>query len=82
MNGDAHRSQPGWYEVTVVGPIGPVLRQALKPCRAEPVQAQTIVRARARPEVDLLDVAEQLHARGATVAGIMVIDDLAARRPR
>ncbi len=79
MNGNAHRSQPGWYEVTVVGPIGAVLRQALKPCRAEPVQAQTIVRARARADVDLLDVAEQLLAHGATVAGITVIDDAAGR---
>ena len=59
------------YEVTVVGPVGPVLREALKPCRTGSVQPETIVRTRAHR--DLVDLALWLQAHGATVAAIAVL---------
>lgn len=62
---------PEVYEFTVVGPIGPVLREALKPCRAGPAQLQTIVRTRAHK--DVVDLALWLQAHGATVAAIAVL---------
>jgi hypothetical protein len=62
---------PAVYEFTVVGPIGPVLREALKPCRTGPAQVHTIVRTRAH--TDLVDLALWLQAHGATVAAIAVL---------
>ena len=70
-----HLKQPDRYEVTVVGPIGPVLRRALEPCTTEPVQLLTIVRARAHPDVDLVDLAQRLRTHGSTVAAIRVLHD-------
>lgn len=69
------RQEPDWYEVTVVGPIGPVLRRALEPCTTGPVQLLTIVRAHAHPDVDLVDLAQRLRAHGSTVAAITVLHD-------
>jgi hypothetical protein len=68
------RPEPGWYEITVVGPVGPVLRQALEPCRTGPVQLQTIVRAHVRADVDLVELAQRFRAQGATVTEIVVLD--------
>ncbi len=62
---------PAVYEFTVVGPIGPALREALKPCRTGPAQLHTIVRTRA--QTDLVDLAVFLQAHGATVAAIAVL---------
>lgn len=75
----AGRQEPAWYEVTVAGPIGPVLRRALEPCRTGPVQLQTIIRARAQTDVDLVDLSHRLRRHGFAIAGITVLEGGAAR---
>jgi hypothetical protein len=71
MSTGSREPLPEVYEVTVVGPIGPVLREALKPCRTGPAQLETIVRTRAQK--DVVDLALWLQAHGATVAAIAVL---------
>lgn len=80
MSAPGRRPESGWYEVTVIGPIGPMLRRALEPCSTGPTESQTIVRAHVGPDVDLVDLTQRLLAHGSTVAGITALDDRAVRR--
>lgn len=66
--------EPAWYEVTVVGPVGPVLRRALEPCRTGPAQLVTIARARVHADVDLVELTHRLCSHGSTVAGIRLLE--------
>jgi hypothetical protein len=59
------------YELTIVGALGPAFCQALKPHRAAPCEAQTIVRAQVPEDRDLVDVLGALEARGVEVADIV-----------
>lgn len=78
MSASGRRSAAGWYEVTVVGPVGPVLRRALEPCQTGPAQAETIVRAHVRADVDLVELTRRLVAHGSTVTGITTLEARAA----
>jgi hypothetical protein len=64
------------YEFVVVGAIGPTVRRALEPCSADAGHQQTIVRARAT-DLDLVELARRLQARGITVAAITVLEETA-----
>jgi hypothetical protein len=61
------------YEIVVRGALGPALRRALEPVRAEKAEEQTVLRARLRQGRELADVVHALRARGYQVASITVL---------
>jgi len=62
--------RPARYELTVSGPIGPVIRSALKPHSASPSRACTILRTAAiRPDA-VPDLMVLLDRRGLDVEGV------------
>jgi hypothetical protein len=60
-----------YYELTIVGALGPAFCQALKPFRAALCEAQTILRAQVSEDKDLVDLLGALEARGVEIADIV-----------
>lgn len=61
------------YEIVVRGDIGPALRHALEPVRAEESEEQTVLRAQLSQDRELADLVHALRARGYQVASITVL---------
>ena len=61
------------YEIVVRGDIGPALRHALEPVRAEESEEQTVLRAQLGQDRELADLVHALRARGYQVASITVL---------
>jgi hypothetical protein len=61
------------YEIVVRGDIGPALRRALEPVRAEKSEEQTVLRAHLGQGRELADLVHALRARGYEVASITVL---------
>jgi hypothetical protein len=61
------------YEIVVRGDIGPALRRALAPVRAEKSEEQTVLRAHLGQGRELADLVHALRARGYEVASITVL---------
>jgi len=61
------------YEIVVRGDIGPALRRALEPVRAEKSEEQTVLRAQLGRDRELADLVHALRARGYQVASITVL---------
>jgi hypothetical protein len=64
---------PTTYELTVAGPLGPVLRAALAPHHALPSRAYTLV-CTTTGHLDLVDLLHRLQQRG------LVVEDLLETR--
>ncbi|HEX6075714.1 MAG TPA: hypothetical protein VFZ32_10680 [Micromonosporaceae bacterium] len=70
MTGTPQHERPAMYELTVSGPIGPVIRSALRPHSAAPSRAYTILRIAAiRPDA-VPDLMLLLDRRGLDVEGV------------
>lgn len=61
------------YEIVVRGDLGPALRRALEPVRAEKSEEQTVLRAQLGQDRELADLVHALRARGYQVASITVL---------
>lgn len=61
------RERAALYELTVSGPIGPVLRSALRPYATAPSRACTILRTAVIPRDAVLDLVLLLDRRGLDV---------------
>jgi hypothetical protein len=61
------------YEISVAGPLGPVLRHALSPCRTGGTSYDTVVRVTGREGEDLADVLGRLGSMGLELSTITVV---------
>lgn len=58
------------YELTVVGSLGPVLRNALAPYAVATCEQQTILRTGLGEDADLVDLVLMLASRGLEIADV------------
>lgn len=61
------------YEFTVAGILGPTLRHALEPVTAS-MTLQTVMRAHAPEQQDLVDVVFLLQSLGLEITDVSVVD--------
>jgi hypothetical protein len=62
--------RPTTYELTVAGPLGPVVRAALAPHHALPSRAYTLM-CTTTGKLDLVDVLHRLQQRGLVVEDVV-----------
>jgi hypothetical protein len=67
------QSRGAVYEVTVAGPLGPVVRRALLPCRAGRSSLDTVVRMTGRDGEEVADLVGRLESLGWEVTSISVV---------
>lgn len=65
---------PFVFELTIMGSIGPVFRSAVKPHAVTRSGVSTILRARTRPEMDLVDLFRVIDEDGLKVEGVISIE--------
>jgi len=70
MTGEPSRDRGTLYELTVSGPIGPMLRSALRPYATAPSQFCTILRTAVIPRDAVLDLVLLLDRCGLDVEGV------------
>jgi hypothetical protein len=70
MTGKPSREHGALYELTISGPIGPVIRSALRPHATAPSRACTIVRTAAIRRDAVLDLVLLLDRCGLDVEGV------------
>jgi hypothetical protein len=69
------RSRPAVYELTIVGSVGPVLRDVLRPHSVATAEVHTIVCAALPGDRDLVDLVEMLAARGLEITEVTVMGE-------
>jgi len=71
---DDHAAGSAVYELTIVGSIGPVFRAALTPHAVTRSEVSTILSARTRPEMDLVDLFRLIGEEGLSVESVFSIE--------
>jgi hypothetical protein len=70
-----NRTQPAVYELTIVGAVGPVLRDALRPHAVSSAELRTIVSADLPGNHDLVDLVGILASRGIEIEEVAVLGE-------
>jgi hypothetical protein len=66
-------SQAAVYELTVVGALGPVLQDVLRPCSVTSTEHHTIMRTRLSDDRDLVDLVHALASVDLQIADVAVL---------
>jgi len=68
------------YEITVLGALGPALRDAVKPCRTAPSDVSTIASVTYEDDRDLIEVVRLLAGLGLEITNVTYVEGAARHR--
>jgi hypothetical protein len=74
MNDPNHADGSVVYELTITGSIGPVFQSAVTPQAVTSSGVCTILCARTRPDIDLVDLFRLFREKGLSVEGVFAIE--------